>query len=489
MFRVAAAEVLSQLGVSGNMAPIMIANTWLDDARQHVRYLAVQILGRSCAGQRSGDALNAALGHLRDHRFFVRKGAVEVLGTGALRGSRDAAIALRGCLEDASLHVRDAARRWHRRVVCSAALWLEGDDPKRETGLEILAALAKLGDRDAIVAAVQALKSLSPSCRKAGVDVLGQGAQAQAHPLASMALAMCVADVDQELQASEQIAKARQLLSVSSRDISHAFDAHLETDVESLSFPNEAEEHGHTGRVQELLQRLRQHWAEEGIAKAVFIILETAVEHPEALTGDRTTCPGLPSNISAALNVLSVRRGTCRSLCTGTLFSVPKASGSFVSISAIQALRGLAEQGSLEAIAALCSSLEDDSADVREEAVDVLGSIPTQQFLLETVAKHLAHEQWHVRAAAVELLCRNSDSNGVCDVTLPYLENLNSGTRQSAIRVLASMATRNEKAMSALRKRLDDKEMEVRQEALVALCTLESLERCATSERYSAWTP
>ena len=192
-----------------------------------------------------------------------------------------------------------------------------------------------------------------------------------------------------------------------------------------------------------------------------------------------------------------------------------------MSISAIQALRGLAEQGSLEAIAALCSSLEardehskqpfpsrksgefqstaymhtklssgeDDSADAREEAVDVLGSIPTQQFLLETVAKHLAHEQWHVRAAAVELLCRNSDSNGVCDVTLPYLENLNSGTRQSAIRVLASMATRNEKAMSALRKRLDDKEMEVRQEALVALCTLESLERCATSERYSAWTP
>ncbi|CAE7872674.1 unnamed protein product [Symbiodinium microadriaticum] len=80
--RVAAAEVLAQLGVAGNMAPIMIANAWLDDARQHVRRLAVQILGRSCAGHCARDALDAAVGHLRDRRFFVRKGAVEVLGTG-----------------------------------------------------------------------------------------------------------------------------------------------------------------------------------------------------------------------------------------------------------------------------------------------------------------------------------------------------------------------------------------------------------------------
>lgn len=82
LVRVAAAEVLAQLGVAGNMAPIMIANAWLDDARQHVRRLAVQILGRSCAGHCARDALDAAVGHLRDRRFFVRKGAVEVLGTG-----------------------------------------------------------------------------------------------------------------------------------------------------------------------------------------------------------------------------------------------------------------------------------------------------------------------------------------------------------------------------------------------------------------------
>ncbi|CAE7872677.1 unnamed protein product [Symbiodinium microadriaticum] len=336
------------------------------------------------------------------------------------------------------------------RVVCSAALWLQGEDPKRETGFEILAALAKLGDRDAIIAAVQALKSLSPSCRQAGVDILGHGARAQAHPLACMALAMCVADGDQDLPTSEQIAKARQLLSLSSRDISHALDVHLES-VENSS-PSEAEEpeeHHHTGRTQELLQHLRQHLIAEGIAKAVRVILETAVEDPEPLTGDRTTFPRLPSDIPAALNVLSARRDNCR------------------------LLRGPAEQGSLEAIAALCGSLEDDCADVREQAVDVLGGIPTQRFLLETVAKRLAHEQSHVRVAAVELLCRNSDRDGVCDVTLPYLESLNSGTRQSAIRVLASMATRSEKAMSGLRERLDDKEMEVRQEALVALCMLE----------------
>ncbi|CAE7901852.1 unnamed protein product [Symbiodinium necroappetens] len=469
------------------MAPIMVANAWLDDARQHVRRLAVQILGRSCAGHCARDALDAAVGHLRDRRFFVRKGAVEVLGTGALRGSREAAIALRGCLEDASVHVRDVARRWHMRVVCSAALWLQGEDPKRETGFEILAALAKLGDRDAIIAAVQALKSLSPSCRQAGVDILGHGARAQAHPLACMALAMCVADGDQDLPTSEQIAKARQLLSLSSRDISHALDVHLES-VENSS-PSEAEEpeeHDHTGRTQELLQHLRQHLIAEGIAKAVRVILETAVEDPEPLTGDRTTFPRLPSDIPAALNVLSARRDNCRSLCT--LFSVLKASGSFVRISAMQALRGPAEQGSLEAIAALCGSLEDDCADVREQAVDVLGGIPTQRFLLETVAKRLAHEQSHVRVAAVELLCRNSDRDGVCDVTLPYLESLNSGIRQSAIRVLASMATRSEKAMSGLRERLDDKEMEVRQEALVALCMLESPER-TTHDSLSAWTP
>lgn len=311
--RVAAAEVLAQLGVAGNMAPIMIANAWLDDARQHVRRLAVQILGRSCAGHCARDALDAAVGHLRDRRFFVRKGAVEVLGTGALRGSREAAIALRGCLEDASVHVRDVARRWHMRVVCSAALWLQGEDPKRETGFEILAALAKLGDRDAIIAAVQALKSLSPSCRQAGVDILGHGARAQAHPLACMALAMCVADGDQDLPTSEQIAKARQLLSLSSRDISHALDVHLES-VENSS-PSEAEEpeeHHHTGRTQELLQHLRQHLIAEGIAKAVRVILETAVEDPEPLTGDRTTFPRLPSDIPAALNVLSARRDNCR---------------------------------------------------------------------------------------------------------------------------------------------------------------------------------
>ena len=136
----------------------------------------------------------------------------------------------------------------------------------------------------------------------------------------------------------------------------------------------------------------------------------------------------------------------------------------------------------------MLSPFEDDCADVREQAVDVLGGIPTQRFLLETVAKRLAHEQSHVRVAAVELLCRNSDSDGVCDVTLPYLESLNSGTRQSAIRVLASMATRSEKAMSGLRERLDDKEMEVRQEALVALCMLESPER-TTHDSLSAWTP
>ncbi|OLQ04254.1 hypothetical protein AK812_SmicGene12651 [Symbiodinium microadriaticum] len=345
------------------------------------------------------------------------------------------------------------------RVVCSAALWLQGEDPKRETGFEILAALAKLGDRDAIIAAVQALKSLSPSCRQAGVDILGHGARAQAHPLACMALAMCVADGDQDLPTSEQIAKARQLLSLSSRDISHALDVHLES-VENSS-PSEAEEpeeHHHTGRTQELLQHLRQHLIAEGIAKAVRVILETAVEDPEPLTGDRTTFPRLPSDIPAALNVLSARRDNCRSLCT--LFSVLKA----------------------------VACLEDDCADVREQAVDVLGGIPTQRFLLETVAKRLAHEQSHVRVAAVELLCRNSDRDGVCDVTLPYLESLNSGTRQSAIRVLASMATRSEKAMSGLRERLDDKEMEVRQEALVALCMLESPER-TTHDSLSAWTP
>ena len=163
------------------------------------------------------------------------------------------------------MHVRDVARRWHMRVVCSAALWLQGEDPKRETGFEILAALAKLGDRDAIIAAVQALKSLSQSCRQAGVDILGHGARAQAHPLACMALAMCVADGDQDLPTSEQIAKARQLLSLSSRDISHALDVHLES-VENSS-PSEAEEpeeHDHTGRTQELLQHLRQHLIAEG---------------------------------------------------------------------------------------------------------------------------------------------------------------------------------------------------------------------------------
>ena len=57
------------------------------------------------------------------------------------------------------------------------------------------------------------------------------------------------------------------------------------------------------------------------MAKSVFILLTCHCmplsnrAYIQECPGDRTTCPGLPSNISAALNVLSARRGTCRTGC------------------------------------------------------------------------------------------------------------------------------------------------------------------------------
>ena len=129
--------------------------------------------------------------------------------------------------------------------------------------------------------------------------------------------------------------------------------------------------------------------------------------------------------------------------------------------------------------------LQDQSADVREEAAEVLGSIPTQPLLMESMAKHLASDRSEVRQVAVELLCRNSDEDGVREVALQSLKSLHAETRQSAIRVLSCVAAGNQEAMHALQSSLCDQQMEVRQEALAALCTLG---RRGTESAPSDWT-
>ena len=89
-------QVLAQLGAAGNLRAILIANTWFDDARQHVRpgeactageaeafcrvfrCLAVQILAHCVArGSRGGrgscEALEAAASHRADPRLRAQR--------------------------------------------------------------------------------------------------------------------------------------------------------------------------------------------------------------------------------------------------------------------------------------------------------------------------------------------------------------------------------------------------------------------------------
>ena len=148
------------------------------------------------------------------------------------------------------------------RVVCNAASWLWGEDARRELGLEILSALAKLGNRDAILAAVDGLQSPSSKCREAAVDILGGGAL-QEHPLAMIALEMCVRDEDQDMSTEEKILKARHLLSTASRNILHALDAHLEADEEK-SFVSQREAEDQRDAAPEFVRQVCQRMATEG---------------------------------------------------------------------------------------------------------------------------------------------------------------------------------------------------------------------------------
>ena len=115
---------------------------------------------------------------------------------------------------------------------------------------------------------------------------------------------------------------------------------------------------------------------------------------------------------------------------------------------------------------------------MREKALEALIAIPHRPFLIESVAKRLAHPEGVVRQTAVELLRRTADTDLVCDLALPYLSSLSAGTRRAAIQVLAGVAAGKARALSALEASLHDEHAEVRQEALGAIC---ALERCATS--------
>ena len=179
---------------------------------------------------------------------------------GAVQGNRRAAVLLRASLEDAFLDVRDLAWRWHVRVVRAAASWL--GDERTDSGLELLTALAQLGDRHALLAAADRLGSSSVICRQAAVDILGEGAS-QGHPLAVLALAMCIPEADQELEVNERILKAKQSLSTSSRDILHALDGHLEVDALNSIAQREAGEQSQQNHHEIVHQALR-HLAAEG---------------------------------------------------------------------------------------------------------------------------------------------------------------------------------------------------------------------------------
>ena len=179
---------------------------------------------------------------------------------GAVQGNRRAAVLLRASLEDVFLDVRDLAWRWHVRVVRAAASWL--GDERTDSGLELLTALAQLGDRHALLAAADRLGSSSVICRQAAVDILGEGAS-QGHPLAVLALAMCIPEADQELEVNERILKAKQSLSTSSRDILHALDGHLEVDALNSIAQREAGEQSQQNHHEIVHQALR-HLAAEG---------------------------------------------------------------------------------------------------------------------------------------------------------------------------------------------------------------------------------
>ena len=228
---------------------------------------------------------------------------------GAVQGNMGAAVLLRESLEDASVHVREFAWQWHLRVVHHAASWLE-IETRRTAGLELLSALSQLGDRQAILSAVHGLRSSLSSCREAAVHILGQGAL-QSNPLAAMALEMCVRDEDKDLTTTEKILKAKDVVSTSSLDITHAFDVNLSaSESESLT------ERSETGQELEVIHEVRQRIETEGSLSKANMDVGVVNRSPQGCARLQTMKPSIPPLTTPARTSRTCRRARRNRLST-----------------------------------------------------------------------------------------------------------------------------------------------------------------------------